>query len=110
MGSLKATAPLVAFRLPIPPGHATRSNSLCRGTRLVVAVRLLFDDARPQRGIDPPLDSRPLVVFKVDGPRQADEFRIEGLGAFLVADVVFDHPQALVDGEQCAEVGLYVDL
>ena len=30
MGSLKATAPIVAFRLPIPPRHANRSNSPCR--------------------------------------------------------------------------------
>ena len=59
--------------------------------------------------VDAPLDGRALVVLDVDGPRQADEIRIEGLRPFLVANVVFDRPQALVDAEQGAYVGLDVD-
>ena len=73
-------------------------------------VGFLFDDGRSQFGIDAPLDGRALVVLEVDGARQSDEFGIEGLRAFLVANVVLDHPQALVDAEQCVDVGLDVDL
>ena len=64
---------------------------------------------RTELGVDAPLDGRALVVLEVDGPRQADEFRIEGLRAFLVANVVFDHPQPLVDLKQARHVGLDVD-
>ncbi len=53
--------------------------------------------AESELGIDAPLDGRALVILEVHGPRQADEFRIEGLRALLVANVVFDDPQALVD-------------
>jgi hypothetical protein len=42
----------------------------------------------------------------VNRARQPDEFGIEGLRAFLVAYVVFDHPQALVDAEQSVDVGV----
>ena len=85
------------------------SNDAAAAALLVLAVRFFLDHARPERGIDAPLDRRPFVVLEIDGTGQADEFRIEGLRPFLVANVVFDSPQALVDCEQSADVGFDVD-
>src|ERR1019366_3765458 len=108
IGSLKATAPLVAFRLPIRRAMRTGQNHCAEV--LVFAVGFFFDDARTERDVDAPLDGRAFVILEVDGARESDEFRTEGLRALLVADVVFDHPQAFVDREQGVYVGRDIDL
>src|SRR5688572_21640238 len=85
------------------PGNALHSAAPAPSRRIsrrlmsVLLVGLLFDDGRAQQGVDALLDRRALVVGEVHGAGQLDEFFREALGAFLVADLVLDDPQFLVD-------------
>src|SRR4051794_10287132 len=64
----------------------------------ISSVRLLFDEARPERDVDALLGGGALIVLDVDRTRELDELRVEAALAFLVTDAVFDVPQPLVDG------------
>src|SRR5690606_7203683 len=79
--------------LPRERAPACGSGALARP---VVLVGLLLDVCRAQREVDVLLDPRADVVLEVHAARQADELLVEGLGLFLEADVVLDHPEPLV--------------
>src|SRR6187549_2226040 len=80
---------------------ATPKERACRRVNMsVLLVGLFFDDGRAQQGIDALLDGGTLVVGEVDRPRQLDEFLREALGALLVADLVLDDPEFLVDARE----------
>ena len=76
--------PLLRRRVPV--------ESCCLAPALVVAVGLSSMMLEPSVVLMRRLMAARSVVLDVDRARQADEFRIEGLGTFLVADVVLDHP------------------
>src|SRR5678815_2071289 len=77
-----------------------QDNAWRRVIMSVLLVRLFFDDGRAQQDIDALLDGRALVVGEVDGACQLHELLGEALGALLVADLVLDHPQLLVDARE----------
>src|SRR3982075_3206207 len=58
-----------------------------RRPRPIIAGGFLFHDAGTQGGVDAAFDGGALVILEVDRARQSDEFGVEGLRAFLVANV-----------------------
>src|SRR3569832_2444293 len=63
----------------------------------ILRVAFFFDQLRAEFDVDLTFDCRAFVVGEVHGASELDELLIELLMPFLLAKVVFDYPEFLID-------------